>query len=101
MSYDEIPLDSDFSVRVDDYIGVGKTVVLANPNAQTGMYLPLKEIERIVAGNPDNVVIIDEAYIDFGGESAARLTEKYGNLIVVQTLYGYSVVGEFRACQKP
>lgn len=83
--YDEIPLDSDFSVRVDDYIGVGKTVVLANPNAQTGMCLPLKEIERIVAGNPDNVVIIDEAYIDFGGESAARLTEKYGNLIVVQT----------------
>lgn len=83
--YTEIPLDGKFAVRADDYIGLGKTIVLANPNAQTGVYLPVEEVERIVSGNPNNVVVIDEAYIDFGGESAVGLTRKYKNLIVVQT----------------
>ncbi|MDE6401996.1 MAG: aminotransferase class I/II-fold pyridoxal phosphate-dependent enzyme, partial [Clostridiales bacterium] len=83
--YTEIPLDENFAVRADDYIGLDKTVVLANPNAQTGVYLPLCEIERIIRGNPNNVVIIDEAYIDFGGESAVSLIDKYKNLVVVQT----------------
>ncbi len=83
--YTEIPLADDFSVNIEDYIGVNKTVVLANPNAPSGRYLPLADIERIVASNPDNLVIIDEAYIDFGGESAVGLISKYNNLLVVGT----------------
>ncbi|MBQ2854405.1 MAG: histidinol-phosphate transaminase [Oscillospiraceae bacterium] len=83
--YTEIPLQEDFSVCVEDYIGLNQTIFLANPNAPTGICLPLSDIERIVAGNPDSVVVIDEAYIDFGGESAMALIPKYDNLLVVQT----------------
>lgn len=83
--YREIPLADDFSVRVEDYLGLGRTIVLANPNAPTGRYLPLAEIEKILASNPDNLVIIDEAYIDFGGESAVTLLPKYENLLVTGT----------------
>jgi len=83
--YEEIPLSPDFSVRVEDYIGIGKNIFLANPNAPTGIALPLSEIERIVASNPDNLVVIDEAYVDFGGESAVPLIKKYDNLLVTQT----------------
>ncbi len=83
--YTEIPLKEDFSLDPADYIGVNKTVVIANPNAPTGLYLPLAQIERIVKSNPDNVVIVDEAYIDFGGESAVTLLDRYENLLVVGT----------------
>ena len=83
--YRTIPLMKDFSINVEDYVGIGENVVIANPNAPTGLMLPLSDIERIVASNPDNVVIIDEAYVDFGGESAIPLTEKYDNLLVTGT----------------
>ena len=83
--YTEIPLTADFSIDPADYIGVHKTVVIANPNAPTGKCLPLDVIEEIVRSNPDNVVIVDEAYIDFGGQSAVPLVKKYDNLLVTQT----------------
>ena len=83
--YTEIPLCDDFSVNVNDYCGIGKTVFLANPNAPTGIVLPISDVEKIVKNNPDNVVVIDEAYIDFGGTSAISLIKKYNNLLVVRT----------------
>ena len=86
LPYTEIPVKDDLSIDPADYIGKGKkTVVVANPNAPTGLFLPLSEIEKIVSGNPDGVVIVDEAYVDFGGETAIPLTAKYDNLLVVGT----------------
>lgn len=83
--WEEKPLNEDFTVNVDDYIGEKKTVFIANPNAPTGIALSRSEVERIVAGNPDNIVVIDEAYVDFGGESAVPLISRYPNLVVTQT----------------
>ena len=83
--YETVPLMDDFSIRVEDYIGRNGMIVIANPNAPTGLYMPLEDIERIVEGNPDSVVVVDEAYIDFGGESAMGLIHKYENLLVTQT----------------
>lgn len=83
--YKQIPLKADFTIDTKDYMGQNKTIFIANPNAPTGLYLGLDKIEQILKSNPDNVVVVDEAYIDFGGESAIPLTKKYDNLLVVQT----------------
>lgn len=83
--YTEIPLREDLTLCADDYCGIGKTVFIANPNAPTGIALPVGEIERIVRSNPDNVVIVDEAYVDFGAESCIPLIRRYRNLLVTQT----------------
>ena len=83
--YEEIPLCEDFTINVDDYVGINKNIFIANPNAPTGIAIPVSDIERIVESNPYNIVLIDEAYVDFGAESCVPLTKKYKNLIVTQT----------------
>ena len=83
--YEEIPLDSELKININDYIGINKTIFIANPNAPTGLILKKEDIEKIIQSNPDNIVVVDEAYIDFGGESCVPLIHKYDNLLVTQT----------------
>jgi len=85
ISYETIGLDADMNIRVDDYQAPCGGIVFPNPNAPTGIALPLADIESIAASHPDCVVLVDEAYVDFGAESAVSLTQKYPNLLVVQT----------------
>lgn len=85
INYHEIPLNQQFEIEVEDYIADNGGIVLANPNAPTGIRKPLAEIEAIVAANQDVVVIIDEAYVNFGGETALPLLKKYDNLFIVRT----------------
>ena len=81
----KIPLREDFSIDPEDYCGLGCFTVIANPNAPTGRTISLEDIEKILQTNPDNVVVIDEAYVDFSGQSCYPLIKKYKNLLVVQT----------------
>ena len=80
-----ILVEEDFSLDLSKYHGLNETIVIANPNAPTGLALPRSAIEGILQANPDNVVIVDEAYVDFGGESCVPLIDRYENLLVVQT----------------
>lgn len=85
LDYTCVPLRDDFSIAPEDYENAGKTIFIANPNAPTGLSLARKEIERILTSNPGNVVVIDEAYVDFGAESSVPLIGQYPNLLVVGT----------------
>jgi histidinol-phosphate aminotransferase len=86
ISYDTVPLSHDFSINVDDYDRMNGGIIFPNPNAPTGCLLALSEIERLLKKNTESVVVIDEAYIDFGGESAVSLVKDYPNLLIVQTM---------------
>ncbi len=84
--YRQLPLDEKFAVNLDDYLQPNGGIIFPNPNAPTGMALPLAEIERLLQANTDSVVVVDEAYVDFGAESAVRLVNRYPNLLVIHTL---------------
>ena len=86
IEYRTVPLAEDFSIRLVDYDTPNGGIIFPNPNAPTGRLLSLSEIESLLSRNTGSVVVIDEAYIDFGGESAARLVNDFPNLLVVQTL---------------
>ncbi len=81
-----IPLDEQFNVQVSQYKGEHGGIIIPNPNAPTAMLLSLSEIRQLAEQNSDSIVIIDEAYIDFGGESAVALVNEYDNILVIQTL---------------
>ena len=81
-----IPLREDFTLNVDDYMDFPGTIVIANPNAPTGMAVPRSDIQRLLDADPDRVVIVDEAYVDFGAESCVPMIYRYDNLLVTQTM---------------
>ncbi|KAF1855400.1 hypothetical protein Lal_00002669 [Lupinus albus] len=84
--FEALPLDEQFQIRVEDYARPNAGIIFPNPNAPTGCLLALEAVEKLLQGSPDSVVVVDEAYIDFGGESAIALVDRYPNLLVTQTL---------------
>ena len=82
---EKVPLNADFTLDYTSYCGKNKLIVIANPNAPTGLSIPVCQIEEILKSNPDNVVVIDEAYVDFGGQTCYHLMDTYDNLLVVRT----------------
>jgi histidinol-phosphate aminotransferase len=94
IEYQTLPLNDRFEIRVDDYFKANGGIIFPNPNAPTGCLLALSEIERLLQANTESVVVIDEAYIDFGGESAVALVNDYPNLLVTHSLSkGRSLAG--------
>ena len=86
VEFDAIPLDEQFQICVEDYNRPNGGIIFPNPNAPTGCLMALDAVEQMLKANADSVVIVDEAYIDFGGQSAISLVDKYPNLLVTQTL---------------
>ncbi|MBD1553313.1 histidinol-phosphate transaminase [Pseudomonas typographi] len=86
IAYQPVPLNEQFQIRVEDYARPNAGIIFPNPNAPTGCLLPLEAVERIVVQSPDSVVVVDEAYIDFGGDTAIALIDRYPNVLVTQTL---------------
>ncbi|WP_431483565.1 histidinol-phosphate transaminase [Pseudomonas solani] len=84
--FEALPLDEQFQIRVEDYARPNAGIIFPNPNAPTGCLLALEAVEKLLQGSPDTVVVVDEAYIDFGGQSAIALVDRYPNLLVTQTL---------------
>lgn len=85
VEFEKIPLDEQFKIRLEDYQRPNGGIIFPNPNAPTGIALPLSEIRQLLDNNPDSVVLVDEAYVDFGTESAVALVKDYPNLLVTQT----------------
>ena len=83
--YETVPLTDDFTIRKEDYFRKNGGIIFPNPNAPTGVELGMQDVEAIIKANPDGIVVVDEAYVDFGAASALPLIEKYDNLLVVQT----------------
>lgn len=86
IQFDAVPLDAQFQIDPADYAKPNGGIIFPNPNAPTGCLLALEAVEQILKANPDSVVVVDEAYIDFGGETAISLVDRYPNLLVTQTL---------------
>jgi histidinol-phosphate aminotransferase len=86
IDYQQVPLDEQFQIRVGDYARPNGGIIFPNPNAPTGCLLALEAVEQILQATPDSVVVVDEAYIDFGGQTAIALVDRYPNLLVTQTL---------------
>jgi histidinol-phosphate aminotransferase len=87
IDFETVALDETFGIRIEDYLGrAAGAIIIANPNAPTSRLLSITEIEKLVVGNPETMIVIDEAYIDFGGESAVPLTLRHPNLLIIQTL---------------
>jgi histidinol-phosphate aminotransferase len=86
IDYQQVPLDEQFQIRVGDYARPNGGIIFPNPNAPTGCLLALEAVEQILQASPDSVVVVDEAYIDFGGQTAIALVDRYPNLLVTQTL---------------
>ncbi|MCY1275524.1 Histidinol-phosphate aminotransferase [compost metagenome] len=84
--FEAVPLDEQFQIRVEDYARPNGGIIFPNPNAPTGCLLALDAVEQLLQANPDTVVVVDEAYIDFGGDTAITLVDRYPNLLVTQTL---------------
>jgi len=86
IAFEQVALDEQFQIRIADYAKANAGIIFPNPNAPTGCLLPLQAIEQLLQANRDSVVVVDEAYIDFGGETAISLVDRYDNLLVTQTL---------------
>ncbi len=85
VEYKEIPLGKNLEINLEDYKNAGGTIFIANPNAPTGLYFEPEQIEEVIKANPQNIVVVDEAYVDFGNRSCVPLVKKYDNLLVTQT----------------